>query len=68
MRTETEEISLCGFYIPSMYTMEVGTTLPVFFSLLEERIHASAVVVTKFPNVGNGIDFIDMDPNDRMTF
>jgi hypothetical protein len=24
------------------------------------------VVATKFPNIGNGIDFIDMDPNDRM--
>jgi len=23
-------------------------------------------VATGFPNIGNGIDFIDMDPNDRM--
>jgi hypothetical protein len=34
--------------------------------LHEQRIRASAVVATKFPNIGNGIDFIDMDPNDRM--
>lgn len=66
MRTVTEEISLCGCYIPSMYTMEVGTTLAIVLSLVEERINASAVVATKFPNVGNGIDFVDMDPNDRM--
>jgi c-di-GMP-binding flagellar brake protein YcgR len=66
MRTVTEEISLCRCYIPSMFTLEVGKTLHVTLSLHEERIRASAVVATKFPNIGNGIDFIDMDPNDRM--
>ena len=66
MRTVTEEISLCGCYIPSMFTLEVGKTLDIVFSLREERIRASAVVATRFPNIGNGIDFIDMDPNDRM--
>ena len=66
MRTVTEEISLCGCYIPSMFTMEVGKTLDVVLSLNDERIRASAVVVTRFANIGNGIDFIDMDPNDRM--
>jgi c-di-GMP-binding flagellar brake protein YcgR len=66
MRTVTEEISLCGCYIASMFTMNVGTTLEIVFSLQDERIRASAVVVTRFPNIGNGIDFIDMDPNDRM--
>ena len=66
MRTATEEISLCGCYIPSMFTLEVGKTLHVVLSLDEERIRASAVVATRFPNIGNGIDFIDMDPNDRM--
>jgi hypothetical protein len=63
MRTVTEEVSLCGCYIPSMFTLEVGKTLHVILSLDEERIRASAVVATKFPNIGNGIDFIDMDPN-----
>jgi c-di-GMP-binding flagellar brake protein YcgR len=66
MRTVTEEISLCGCYIPSMFTLEVGKTLDVIFSLDQGRIRASAVVATKFPNIGNGIDFIDMDPNDRL--
>jgi c-di-GMP-binding flagellar brake protein YcgR len=66
MRTVTEEISLCGCYIPSMFTMEVGKTLDVLLSINDERIRASAVVVTRIPNIGNGIDFIDMDPDDRM--
>jgi hypothetical protein len=44
MRTATEEISLCGCYIPSMFTLEVGKTLHVILSLDEERIPASAVV------------------------
>ena len=66
MRTVTEEISLSGCYVPSMFTMEVGTTLDIVLTLGEERIRASAVVTTKFPNIGNGIDFIDMDPADLM--
>jgi hypothetical protein len=61
-----DEISLCGCYVPAMFTMEVGTTLDLTLSLPDRRIRASAVVVTKFPNLGNGIDFIDMDPQDRL--
>jgi hypothetical protein len=47
-------------------TLDVGRSLHIVFSLGDECIGASAVVVTKFPNIGNGIDFIDMEPNDRM--
>ena len=48
MRTATEEISLCGCYIPSMFTLEVGKTLHVILCFHEERIRASAVVATRF--------------------
>jgi PilZ domain len=65
MRSVTEEISLGGCYIPSMFTMDVGATLTIVLSVEGENIRASAVVATKFLNLGNGIDFIDMDPNDR---
>jgi c-di-GMP-binding flagellar brake protein YcgR len=66
MRNVTDEISLSGCFVPSMFTMDVGTTLEIVLSLRQERIRASAVVATKFPNIGNGIDFIDMDPAERM--
>ncbi|PYX24476.1 MAG: hypothetical protein DMG82_08370 [Acidobacteria bacterium] len=66
MRTSTDEISLCGCYIETMFTMEVGTTLSVTLSLETEMIRCTAVVVTKYPQVGNGIDFIDMSQDDRL--
>jgi PilZ domain len=66
MRTSTDEISLCGCYIENMFTMEVGTRLGVTLSLDNEVIRCTAVVATKYPQVGNGIDFIDMAQDDRL--
>jgi c-di-GMP-binding flagellar brake protein YcgR len=64
MRTTTDEISLSGCYIETMFTMDVGTKLMVTLWISGETIHASAIVVTKYPQVGNGIDFTQMHPND----
>jgi c-di-GMP-binding flagellar brake protein YcgR len=66
MRTATDEISLCGCYIETMFTMEVGTRLSLALSLKDDVIRCMGVVATKYPQVGNGIDFIDMAPDDRL--
>ena len=66
MRTATDEISLCGCYIEMMFTIDVGTKLGVVFSLNQERVGAKGLVVTKHPQVGNGIDFIEMAPEGRL--
>jgi c-di-GMP-binding flagellar brake protein YcgR len=66
MRTATDEISLCGCYIETMFTMEVGTSLSLALSLKDDVIRCRSVVTTKYPGVGNGIDFIDMVPDDRL--
>jgi c-di-GMP-binding flagellar brake protein YcgR len=66
MRTATDEISLCGCYIEMMFTIDVGTKLGVVFSLNQERVGAKGLVVTKHPQVGNGIEFIEMSPEDRL--
>jgi hypothetical protein len=66
MRTSTDEISLCGCYIETMFTMDIGTKLGVVFSIGGERVCAAAVVATKYPQVGNGIDFIQMTAEDRL--
>jgi c-di-GMP-binding flagellar brake protein YcgR len=66
MRTSTDEISLCGCYITTMFTMDVGTSLGVTLSLDHEVIRCTGVVATKYPQVGNGIDFIDMPSDDRL--
>ena len=66
MRTATDEISLCGCYIETMFTMEVGARMSVALSLKDDVIRCMGVVVTKHPQAGNGIDFIDMAPDDRL--
>ena len=38
MRTATDEISLCGCYIESMFTMDIGTKLQLTFSLNERSV------------------------------
>jgi len=38
MRTATDEISLCGCYIETMFTMDVGTKLGLVFSLNQDRV------------------------------
>jgi c-di-GMP-binding flagellar brake protein YcgR len=66
MRTATDEISLCGCYIEMMFTIDIGTKLGVVFSLNQERVGAKGLVVTKHPQVGNGIEFIEMSPEGRL--
>jgi len=66
MRTATDEISLCGCYIETMFTLELGTKVHMVFCCKDDRIEADAVVVTKYPQVGNGIDFINVTPQHRL--
>jgi PilZ domain len=66
MRTSTDEISLCGCYIETMFTMDIGTKLNLVFSIKGGKLGASAVVATKYPQVGNGIDFVEMTLEDRL--
>ena len=66
MRTATDEISLCGCHVETMFTMDVGTKLGLVFSLNQDRVGAKGIVVTKHPQVGNGIDFTDMAPDGRL--
>ena len=65
MRTSTEEISVCGCYIETMFTMDLGTKLELVFSLLSDTLIVQGVVATKYPQVGNGIEFLDMAPQAR---
>jgi len=65
MRTSTDEISLCGCYIDTMFTMDVGEKLSIALSI-GDVIRCTGVVATKYPQVGNGIDFIDLAPDDRL--
>ena len=66
MRTATDELSVSGCYIETMFTMDVGTQLVLVLTCGDVKINTNAVVATKYPQVGNGIDFIDMSPEDRL--
>ncbi len=66
IRTVTDEISLCGCYIETMFTMDIGTKQCVALSMKDAVIRCIGIVATKYPQVGNGTDFIDMTPNDRL--
>jgi hypothetical protein len=49
-----------------MFTMDVGTKVAITLSLTDGALRCSAVVATKHPQVGNGIEFIDISPQDRL--
>ena len=49
-----------------MFTMDVGTKLDLVFPIGGERIRARALIVTKHPQVGNGIDFVEITTQDRL--
>jgi c-di-GMP-binding flagellar brake protein YcgR len=66
MRTATDEISLCGCYIETMFTMDVGTRLSLALSLKDDVVRCNGFVATRYPQVGNGIDFTDVAPDDQL--
>jgi hypothetical protein len=65
-RSVTDEVSLCGCYIETMFTLDVGTKVVLILWIGDEKLHTTAVVATRYPQVGNGLDFIDMTPGDRL--
>jgi len=65
-RVATEEISLCGCYIETMFTLDIGAKLAMTLWLNDQQIRATAVVATRYPQVGNGFEFVEMDPDDRL--
>ncbi|MBV9183075.1 MAG: PilZ domain-containing protein [Acidobacteria bacterium] len=65
-RTATSDISLCGCYIETMFTIPVGTKLELKFWVKDEPLTVTALVVTRFPQVGNGLEFIEMAPEARL--
>lgn len=65
MRELTSDLSLGGCYIGTRFTIPVGTRLTVALWLGEDKVMISAIVVTCYPQIGNGIQFLAMPPADR---
>ena len=65
MRLATDEVSLCGCYAETSFTFELGTKVQITLWLNEQPIRTTAIVATRYPQLGNGFDFINMSPEDR---
>ncbi len=66
IRCATTDLSLSGCYIETIFPFPIGTKLDLQLSL-ETIVLIAANVVTCDPQVGNGIKFMRMLPEDRKT-
>jgi len=65
IRGETTDLSAGGCYVESLFPLELGTALEVRLRVAEETLIATADVTTCDRQVGNGIRFVKMLPEDR---
>jgi c-di-GMP-binding flagellar brake protein YcgR len=65
IRAETSDLSLGGCYVEMMFTLEVDSKLHVVLWANDERLRCRGVVITRHPQFGNGIKFLDMSAEDR---
>ena len=66
IRGATADLSLSGCYIETIFPFPIGTNLDLQLSI-DTTILIAATVVTCDPQVGNGIGFVRMLPEDRQT-
>jgi c-di-GMP-binding flagellar brake protein YcgR len=64
IRGATADLSLSGCYIETIFPFPIGTDMGLQLSL-ETTVLAAATVITCDPQVGNGIRFLKMLPEDR---
>jgi PilZ domain len=64
IRGETADLSLGGFYIEMMFTLDIGTKLDIALQGGDSTLLATGEVVTCDRTVGNGIRFTSMLPED----
>jgi c-di-GMP-binding flagellar brake protein YcgR len=65
LRVKTADLSISGLYVEMMFTLEVGTKLKIVLWINDVKVSTGGVVVTRDIQVGNGIEFTDMAPEDR---
>src|SRR6266478_4076520 len=64
LRVKTADLSIGGLYVEMMFTLEVGTKLKIELWINDVKVSTGGVVVTRDLQVGNGIKFTDMAPED----
>ena len=63
MRLTTSDLSRNGCYVEMMEPLSAGTRLQATHWLGEERIRSRGCVVTRHPQFGNGIMFLEFEAN-----
>jgi len=66
LRVETADISLGGCYVPMIFTLEVGRMLDIVLSVRQHKLPMRGVVVSRHPQLGNGIMFLEIEREDRI--
>ena len=64
-RGQTTNVSEGGCYIEMVQTLEPPAGVDVVLWLDDKKIRARAEVVTRHPNLGNGIRFLGMPEEDK---
>ncbi|HXM61898.1 MAG TPA: PilZ domain-containing protein [Terriglobales bacterium] len=62
---ETADLSLFGCYVEMSFTLPVGTKIDLILWVEDARLPTRALVVTRHPQFGNGIEFLDMSEENR---
>jgi hypothetical protein len=63
-RTTTNDMSPGGCYVETMFALEIGTTLAMKLWLDTVMLTTTGTVMTRHPQVGNGIQFTNIDDQD----
>jgi hypothetical protein len=63
-RCVTSDLSLGGCYIETLEPFPVGTTLDLRLQI-EDTLRIQAEVITSYPQVGNGMQFVKILPEDH---
>jgi hypothetical protein len=66
LRVNATDVSGNGCYVEVMVALPVGAQLLVNFWIGSDRVHTPAMVRTCDPGVGNGIEFIGLDPEAKI--
>lgn len=65
LRAHTSDLSLGGCYVEMMFTLEVGTKVKLTLFVSDGKVTVDGIVATRDLQVGNGIRFTAMAPEDN---
>jgi PilZ domain len=64
LRVKTADLNAGGLYLQMLFTLDIGTQVDIVLWLNGVKASAKGIVTTRDLQVGNGIEFTDMAPED----